>query len=953
MTAAHRRVPSLLGVLLLAIVLATPAAAQTTGRLLGRVVDATTGAPIAGASVRLVHLPLGTLTRDDGRYVLPGVPAGEQSVRVELIGYEPRVFEGVRVLAGRPTVLDAELTPAAVAVEGVEVRIERVPLIEPEVSLTHEVVLGQELRSLPIDRVEDAIELAVGVTDGHFRGGRVGQEAYVVDGLEIKNALEASSQGFGLELSPNALEQVDIVTGGFGAAYGNALSGVVQYVTRRGDPVRWEGQLGLRTDEWAPEPLFFGFTELSASAGGPVGWLGDGTTLFLDGLVQGALDSDPRARGLTCLGPADADAALAARIQDLTDSPAGERLYCPFEDEMLPNQRGDKVIGFARLDRPLATGTVLTLTLLRNRLQQGLYLPAFKYNTDHPLGQRTTGTVGQGILDWTGRIAGRSAHVTARGAAMRLHRFLGVLEPGTLDDAVLDRFHLGAYRFVGEDFVTRPIEEQIADNRPVPGYEAPGGSLDTPFGPAGEGIFFTEGTPDLVNWTTSEFVSGDIEAELLSPAGHVLKAGGGAKLFQVQTYERLLSHLAGSFPYYVRFFPRQVSGFTELRLAAADEVTVQLGARVDAFDPGLTFRADRADFEAPITETEWQVSFMPRIGVSAPVPGSDGRTVVRLNYGRVAQPPDFRFFLDTSLGDSLRTDIRRQGNPNLAFERGAAYEVGATQLLGDWGSISVTGFRKELTNLVTGSIRFAGYGAGQFTTGDFGTVQGAETRLRARLPWAEMRVGYALQKATGVTSSALEDSITVGERLREFPLAFDRRHALDGAVYLGAAAGLDARWAGTAILSAASGYPVNRLTVEDDIAGGGTDQYLPWTVDLDLRAAYEIGSLPGCRRCRWRLVADGQNVLGRDNVLAVRRETGLVAPPLDEVAALAAAGGDLSEPIPFESPSYSAAIDFNGDGLISASEFAQARFAAALDRMDPSIFYGEPRQVRLGVEVAF
>lgn len=940
--------------MLLAAALPAAVSAQTTGRLLGTIIDAATGAPIPGATVRLVHLPIGTVTREDGRYVLPGAPAGEHEVRVELIGYEARVFSEVRVFAGRPTLLNAALTPAAVAVEGVEVRAERVPLIEPEVALTHEIVVGEQLRTLPIDRVEDAIELAVGVTDGHFRGGRVGQEAYVVDGLELKNPLEASTQGFGLELSPSALEEVDIVTGGFGAAYGNALSGVVQYVTRRGDPERWEGQLGVRTDEWAPEPLFFGFSELNLSLGGPVAWAGEGATLFVDGLVQGMLDADPRARGLTCLRAEDAPEDLAARIRAMEASPTGAQLLCPYEDEALPGQAGDKLIGFARFDRPLARGTMLTVTLLRNRLQNGLYLPAFKYNTEHQLGQRTTGTVGQAIVDWSGSVRERSAHVTARLAGMRLDRFLGVLEPGTHEDALLGRFRPGGYAFVGEDFVRRPIEEQIADNRPIPGYVPPGGSVASPFGPAAEGIFFTEGTPDLANWTTSQFVSGDLEGELLSPAGHTLKAGTSAKLFEIESYERLLGHLAGSYPYYVRFYPRQVTGFAELRLAAADEVTVQLGARLDAFDPGLTFSAERANLDAPVTETEWQVSFMPRIGVSAPVPGSDGRTAVRFNYGQVAQPPDFRFFLDTSLGDSLRTDIRRQGNPNLAFERGASYEGGVTQLLGSWGSLGVTAFRKELTNLVTGSIRFAGYGSGQFTTGDFGTVQGVETRLRARLSAAEVRLGYALQKATGVSSSALEDSIDSGDRaLVEYPLAFDRRHAVDAAVFLGSSAGLEAPWAATALFSAASGYPVDRLRVGGGAPGTTTDEYLPWTVKLDLRAAYELGALPGCGRCRWRVVADGQNVLGRENVLALRRETGLVGPTLEQVAAVAASGTQPTEPIPFESPDYARAIDFNGDGLITPSEYADARFAAALDRMDPSIFFAEPRQLRLGLEVAF
>jgi hypothetical protein len=62
--------------------------------------------------------------------------------------------------------------------------------------------------------------------------------------------------------------------------------------------------------------------------------------------------------------------------------------------------------------------------------------------------------------------------------------------------------------------------------------------------------------------------------------------------------------------------------------------------------------------------------------------------------------------------------------------------------------------------------------------------------------------------------------------------------------------------------------------------------------------------------------------------------------------------GDF-EPIPVESQRYSSVIDLNQDGLISASEFTTARFAAALDASDPSLYFGEPLQVRLGLEFTF
>ena len=59
------------------------------------------------------------------------------------------------------------------------------------------------------------------------------------------------------------------------------------------------------------------------------------------------------------------------------------------------------------------------------------------------------------------------------------------------------------------------------------------------------------------------------------------------------------------------------------------------------------------------------------------------------------------------------------------------------------------------------------------------------------------------------------------------------------------------------------------------------------------------------------------------------------------------------QPLPRESALYSEKIDTNKDGLITTGEFTAARFAAALDRFDPTLYFGEPRQLRLGMEVTF
>ena len=939
------------------LVLPAPARSQTTGQILGRVSDSESGEPVVAADISIDSLGLRTISSDKGEFILVGIPSGEHRLRIERLGFQT-VIQVARVRAGRTTQLRLTLTPLPVELEGIAAEVERLRLIEPDVTITHEVTLGRQLREMPIDDVEDAVELTTGVADGHFRGGRVGQESYLIDGLELKNQFEASTQGPAFEVAPSALEELEVVTGGFGVDNGSALSGVVSYVTRRGNPERWTGRVALSSDFWAPADYYIGFNGLSFSIGGPLRFLGEGATLFADVLAQGKIDAEPRSRGLTCVSEKDAeeDPTLIASIQSLANTEQTAHLYCPFTSNQLPFQRGDKLIGFLRYDQPLSRGTVLMASLLYNRRQNELYSSEFKYNDTYQLGQQTTGWLGSLTLDWSRHSDAKAYHVSVRGSGMRLDRYLGVVDPSTFNGrARVGGFGLGDFKFIGEDFIRSPIEDQLAAGTGVPGYIEPGGTTGSPFGPAAEGIFFTEGTPGLAAWANSGFLGGDARGELLTAAGHSIRAGGKLKFWEIESYERVNPWQAGSSPTFARFFPATADAWAEVKLLAAHEVTIELGFRLDAFRSGIKFQQDRSDFLAPVIDSEWKTRVMPRLGVAVPIPGSHGRTMFRFNYGQISQAPDFSFFLDSTIGDSVRADIRRQGNPNLTFESGTSYEGSVSQLFTGAFSVTATFFLKELDNLVTSSLDFEGFAENQFTTGDFGTVKGFEISLQARLQGFEARAGYALQQAKGVASTAFEDpgvGLTTGRI--EFPLAFDRRHSADLTLLLGQAAGYTGTKFGVALTgSVRSGFPLSR-TIDQLFLTGPPEpvERLPWQALFNLRVSYDLGRIL-CARCGWRITGDMRNILFRNNVVALRRDSGTLAPPLSRLLEKSSEIDDGMVPIPAESPDYSVLADLNRDGQITPNELRTARFAAALDREDPTLFFGEAPSLRLGLEFTF
>lgn len=945
---------------LLALSAPVAAHAQTTGRVSGRVQDAATGQPLVGASVRVEAQGLEAVTTEKGRFVLAGLPAGEVDLAVDLLGYQSLRLEGVTVRAGRAAELAIALDPTSLELEPLVVDAERIPLIEPEVAETREVVTGEVLRELPVTRVGEAVELSTGVSDGHFRGGQVGQEAYVIDGFAVKNQVESTTGGASIELAPTSLEELKVVTGGFSAEYGSALSGVVSYVTRRGSEDRWEGAVRLRSDHVAPSSASTGFTSFDLNGGGPLPFLGDRATLFADLQIDGLNDADPRARGLTCLQPDDVEEALAGAIEALRDDPVAGALYCPYEREGLPGQQGDRLIGFLRLDRP-ALGGLFTATLLHNRFQRELYTQELKYSADSRLAQRTRSTLGTLTFDVGGQTGRGADRLTLRLAAQRLDRYLGAVDQAAFENrSTIAGFGLSDFEFLGEDYARSPIEEQIANPRPVPGYVTPEGLRNSPFGAAGEGLFVTEGTSGIANWSRSDMLGADLVGEKFDANGNNFRAGLTGKLYRVEVYERTRAYLAGSSPNYARFYPSTVAGFAEANIRPDELFTVTAGVRVEGFRNGLEFRPVQGDFLAPVVSTDWKWHFAPRIGFAGAFRNSAGRTAFKANYARMAQPPDFQFFIDNTIGDSLRTDIRRQGNPNLAFEQGSTIEAGVSHLFYERIGVEIVGFHKELGNLVTGNVQLVGTSPGQFTTGDKGTVNGVEVSALARWPDIFARLGYSLQKAEGLTTGAFADTGAVEPGEPEpVPLAFDRRHTIDLTLLLGRAARAATespggpRVGGVVTTRVRSGYPLYPLEALDEAGRPNEIRRLPWTALVDLGVTWDLPGLPGCERCGVRLIAEVKNVLDRDNLIALRRETGTIAPTLGAVEELADRPTTSTFPIPRESDRYSATVDLDGDGLITGEEFSTARFAAALDRNDPSLYYGPPRQLRVGMEVTF
>jgi outer membrane receptor protein involved in Fe transport len=102
--------------------LSAAADAQGKARIVGRILDANTGAPLAGAQVILVENPLiVSVSAIDGRYTLLNVPAGPVSVRVRSIGFQSKVIAGIVATEGGYVTQDVTLAAQVIEVEALTV----------------------------------------------------------------------------------------------------------------------------------------------------------------------------------------------------------------------------------------------------------------------------------------------------------------------------------------------------------------------------------------------------------------------------------------------------------------------------------------------------------------------------------------------------------------------------------------------------------------------------------------------------------------------------------------------------------------------------------------------------------------------------------------------------------------------------------------------------------------
>lgn len=231
------------------LILYSNISAQTTGSISGTVVDAKDNTPLVGAQVKIVGTNKGAIVDDNGAYLILNVDVGTYELEASSLDYEPKKVKDLRVsVDSRVTQNFALALGGAISTDTIVIRSYRSGI---EQTVSGKNVTEEQIENSGIRGIQNIASKVSGiVTDErgeniNIRGSRSGENLVIIDGVVTSNPIDGVSNAF----VPNSLiSEIAVLTGGFGAEYGNALAGVINVTTKSGTD-RYSGSMEAITDE--------------------------------------------------------------------------------------------------------------------------------------------------------------------------------------------------------------------------------------------------------------------------------------------------------------------------------------------------------------------------------------------------------------------------------------------------------------------------------------------------------------------------------------------------------------------------------------------------------------------------------------------------------------------------------------------------------------------------------
>ncbi|MCX6152051.1 MAG: TonB-dependent receptor [Ignavibacteriales bacterium] len=208
----------------------------TTGKISGRVTDMTNGEGIPFVNIVVEGTSFGAASDVNGYFNIINLPPNVFTIKATAIGYNPVTISNIKVSIDLTTNVDIQMSETSITLKSDVVIVAQRPLIQKDLTASTSIVGNDLIKELPVTDVGDVLQLQAGIVNSggglHLRGGRSGQIAFQIDGVPVTDAYDGSNV---IDVATNSIQELQVVSGAFNAEYGQAMSGIVNIVTKDGD----------------------------------------------------------------------------------------------------------------------------------------------------------------------------------------------------------------------------------------------------------------------------------------------------------------------------------------------------------------------------------------------------------------------------------------------------------------------------------------------------------------------------------------------------------------------------------------------------------------------------------------------------------------------------------------------------------------------------------------------
>ncbi|MEL6865179.1 MAG: carboxypeptidase regulatory-like domain-containing protein [Bacteroidota bacterium] len=330
----------------------------------GKITDRETGEDLIGATIQLYQDGLfqqGSVSDFNGNYSLQVEP-GTYELSINHIGHTPRQIAELVITSGRVNRLDISMETSVYTTDVVEVTYYRKPLIEVDKTRGGIVLTAKEIQAAATRDVNALISMAPGATqidendEVSIKGGRFSGTDYYIDDFRVTG---------NVFIPVSEIEQLEVITGGIDAKYGDATGGIVSIITK-GPAGQFSGGLEMETSSGLDD---YGRNLLSFYLSGPLVKKDSTTSLLgfrLAGRYLSLLDDDPAATDVYRIKNNSLSELMANPITRVGVSRLPSAEYISDEDvEHLgyrPDEQSKQMDLMARLDARLSKQIDLMLT---------------------------------------------------------------------------------------------------------------------------------------------------------------------------------------------------------------------------------------------------------------------------------------------------------------------------------------------------------------------------------------------------------------------------------------------------------------------------------------------------------------------------------------------------------------------------------------------------------------